>query len=148
MTANARPAPAPPVLIAAAGGLAYVASKLHFAASGELGIAGFYAMPEAQAAFGDATAAQLGNAAIGLVAVLVVLALLRPPRHRLARLALLAANWAGALMIGAGVVGFILRAAGATSSVDWAPTGWQAWATLAVGAAWVAGWLTALLVKR
>lgn len=148
MTTAPLRSPLPPVLLAAAGGLAYVASKLHFAVTGELGIAGFYATPEANAAFGDATVAQLGNAAVGLAAALAALALLRPPRLRLARLALLAANWAGAVMIGAGVVGFALRAAGVTSSADWAPTGWQAWATLAVGAAWVAGWVAALLGRR
>ncbi|HEY1174734.1 MAG TPA: hypothetical protein VGF17_01130, partial [Phytomonospora sp.] len=80
--------------------------------------------------------------------VLAILALLRPPRHRLARWALLAGNWAGVLMIGAGVVGFTLRVGGVTSSADWAPTGWQAWATLAVGALWVAAWVVALVARR
>lgn len=148
MTASVPRSHVLPVAIAVAGGLAYVATKLHFAVIGEPGIAGFHVTPEAAAAFGDATFAQLGNAAVGLFAALVALALLRPPRHRLARLVLLAANWAGALMIASGVVGFAMRAAGVTSSADWAPTGWQAWATLAVGAVWVAGWITALLVRR
>jgi len=147
-SASAPRSPAVPVALAVAGGLAYVASKLHFAAAGELGIAGFYATPEANAAFGDATFAQLGNAAVGLFAALAALALLRPPRHRLARLALLTANWAGALMMASGVVGFAMRAAGVTSSADWAPTGWEAWATLVVGAVWVAGWIVALVVRR
>lgn len=148
MTASVRQSPVLPVALAVAGGLAYVVSKLHFAVTGEPGVTGFRVTPEAAAAFGDATAAQLGNAAVGLFAALAALALLRPPRHRLARLALLAANWTGALMIASGVVGFTMRAAGVTSSADWAPTGWQAWATLAVGAVWVAGWITALLVRR
>ncbi|MEV0646750.1 hypothetical protein AB0I28_15945 [Phytomonospora sp. NPDC050363] len=145
---EARRAALAPVLVAVGGGLAYALSKVHFAVIGELGFAGFHVTPEANAAFGDATVPQLANAAVGVAAALAALALLRPPNARPLRWALLAANWLGAAMIAAGVAGFALRAAGVTSSPDWEPTGRQAWAALAVGAVWVAGWVAALVGSR
>ncbi|GLZ76632.1 hypothetical protein Afil01_14390 [Actinorhabdospora filicis] len=126
-------------VIAALGGLAYAASKIHFAVRGELGIDGFEATPEANAAFGDATAAQLGNAALGVITAALALALLRRwPRW--VEVGLHIASWGALLLIGAGFVGFALRAAGVVSNADGMPVNGWSWVTVTLGAVWVGAW--------
>lgn len=131
-------------VIAAIGGLAYTASKIHMAVLGEPGLDGFPVTAEAKAAFGDATAAQLGNAAVGLITAVFALALLRRwPGWINAGLHI--ASWGSLLLIGAGFVGFALRAAGLVTNADWAPTGWSAWLVLAMWAVWLGAWGYALV---
>ncbi|MEV7562195.1 hypothetical protein, partial [Streptomyces sp. NPDC089795] len=69
-------------LTACAGALAYTVSKVDLARDGELGMPGFPAPPDGYAQVTDVTAAQLGNAALGLLMAVVALLLLRPPGTR------------------------------------------------------------------
>ncbi|MFE2323050.1 hypothetical protein ACFXD5_03815 [Streptomyces sp. NPDC059385] len=131
-------------LTACAGALAYTISKVDLARDGELGMPGFPAPAEAYASIGDVTAAQLGNAALGLLMALVALLLVRPPAARWARWGAVLVSWAGILMVGAGVIGFGARAAGLAPGLGATPPdGGTALAALAVGALWVAGWAVA-----
>ncbi|MCB5177949.1 hypothetical protein [Streptomyces antimicrobicus] len=131
-------------LTACAGALAYTLSKVDLARSGELGMPGFPAPPEAYASIGDVTAAQLGNAALGLLMALVALLLVRPPAGRWIRRGVLLVSWAGILMVGSGVIGFAARATGLAPGLGAPPPdAGAAAAALAVGALWVAGWVVA-----
>ncbi|WP_405943013.1 hypothetical protein [Streptomyces sp. NBC_00207] len=131
-------------LTACAGALAYTVSKIDLAREGELGMPGFPAPQEAYAQVADVTAAQLGNAGLGLLMALVALLLVRPPAARSVRWAAIAVSWAGIAMVGAGVVGFGARAAGVSPSLgDTPPDMGTALAALVVGAVWVAGWCVA-----
>ncbi|MFF3618791.1 hypothetical protein [Streptomyces sp. NPDC002467] len=131
-------------LTACAGALAYTVSKVDLARDGELGMAGFPAPPEAYASIGDVTAAQLGNAGLGLLMALVALLLVRPPATRWVRWGAVLVSWAGILMVGAGVIGFGARAAGLAPALGATPPHLgTALAALAVGALWVAGWAVA-----
>ncbi|WP_445270731.1 hypothetical protein [Streptomyces sp. DSM 41634] len=133
-------------LTACAGALAYTVSKIDLAREGELGMPGFPAPQEAYAQVADVTAAQLGNAGLGLLMALVALLLVRPPAARSFRWAAIAVSWAGIAMVGAGagVVGFGARAAGVSPSLgDTPPDMGTALAALVVGAVWVAGWCVA-----
>ncbi|RSS52909.1 hypothetical protein EF912_18920 [Streptomyces sp. WAC07061] len=131
-------------LTACAGALAYTISKIGLARDGELGMPGFPAPPEAYASIGDVTAAQLGNAALGLLMALVALLLVRPPAARWARRGAVLVSWAGILMVGAGVIGFGARAAGVAPALGAVPAAMgTALAALAVGALWVAAWTVA-----
>jgi hypothetical protein len=135
------------VLVAAAGAAAYAVSKVHLALRGELGMPGFPAPPEAYASY-DAVSGQLANAAVGAAMVLLVLALLRPPIGALWRRSLLAVNAAGALLVGVGVATFTVRATGLAPAPG-EPAGVPAaWTALAVGAVWVAAWITAVATTR
>ena len=86
--------------IAALLGLHYVAGKLVMAARGELGLPDHPAPPEAYERFaGDVALAQVGNAALGSVTVLIALAFVLPWGRRLPAVAL-AAGATGALLSG------------------------------------------------
>ncbi|WP_329376244.1 hypothetical protein OG625_01815 [Streptomyces sp. NBC_01351] len=131
-------------LTACAGALAYTVSKVDLARNGELGMPGFPAPPEAYASIADVTAAQLGNAGLGLVMAVVALLLVRPPAARRLRLGVVVVSWFGILMIGAGVIGFGARAAGLAPALGATPPAMgTALAALAVGAVWVAAWSVA-----
>lgn len=131
-------------IVATIGALAYTASKIHFAVLGRLGIDGFEATPEANAAFGDATVAQLGNATVGLIAAALALALLRRwPRW--ITIAGHIVSWAALLMIGAGFAGFALRASGVVAEPKGMPATALSWIVIAAGATWVAAWAYALV---
>ena len=99
------------ILLAAAGALAYAVAKVDLALRGELGMPGFTAPPESYRTYNPLTG-QLSNAALALVLLVVIAGLLRPPQRPLLRHGLLGANVLGALAIGAGVIGFVLRATG------------------------------------
>jgi hypothetical protein len=131
-------------LTATAGALAYTVSKVRLALDGEIGMPGFPAPPEAYETVPDVTAAQLGNAGLGLAMALVTLALLRPPAAALPRRALLAVSWAGSAMIAAGVAGFAARATGLAPGLGPTPPHpVTAAAALAVGAVWAVAWVVA-----
>lgn len=131
-------------LTACAGALAYTVSKVDLARDGELGMPGFPAPPDGYAQVTDVTAAQLGNAALGLLMAVVALLLLRPPGTRWLRWSVVGVSWLGIVMVGAGVVGFGARAAGVAPSLgDTPPDMATALAALVVGALWVAGWSVA-----
>lgn len=106
--------------------LLYVAEKVFLAATGTIGMIGSPAPPEAYAAIPDPTIAQLGNAAFGLLPVLVSLVAILPIGRRIPRpllltalglvlagtLALVAlllshANWAHLALSAAGLVAVI-----------------------------------------
>lgn len=103
-------------MTAAAWTLLYVASKVHLATRGELGVTGGPAVTPADYAPygpGEVAAAQWGNAGVGLLAVLLLLAPLLPAAGRahrwvllgpLVALALLTAGLAVGMLVGA-VVG-------------------------------------------
>ncbi|MGW1373543.1 hypothetical protein ACWD6P_04590 [Streptomyces sp. NPDC002446] len=131
-------------VIACAGALAYTASKVDLALKGELGMPGFPAPSKSYVGFGDVTAAQLGNAGLGLAMAVVALLLLRPIANPFFRWGSVVVSWAGIAMVGAGVVGFGARAAGVAPFLGPPPpeTG-PAIAALSVGAVWVAGWTVA-----
>uniref|UniRef100_A0AAU2JZZ1 DUF998 domain-containing protein n=1 Tax=Streptomyces sp. NBC_00049 TaxID=2903617 RepID=A0AAU2JZZ1_9ACTN len=131
-------------LAACAGALAYTVSKVDLARDGELGMPGFPAPPEAYAGIADVTAAQLGNAGLGLLMALVALLLVRPPVARYLRWGAVTVSWLGIAMVGAGVIGFGARAAGVAPSLGAVPPEpGTALAALAVGAVWVACWSVA-----
>ncbi|WP_327739662.1 hypothetical protein OG749_43255 [Streptomyces nojiriensis] len=131
-------------LIACAGALAYTVSKVDLARDGELGMPGFPAPPEAYTQVADVTAAQLGNAGLGLLMAVVSLLLVRPPAAPWLRWSAVGVSWPGVAMVGAGVVGFGARAAGLAPGLgDRPPHMATAVAALAVGALWVAGWSVA-----
>lgn len=100
--------------VAAAGWTAlYVASKVHLAATGTLGVTGGPAVTAADYAGygpGEVAAAQWANAGVGALAVLLVLAPLRPAATPIRRRALLVALSALALMTAAGAGGMLGRA--------------------------------------
>ena len=131
-------------VVATVGALAYVATKVHLALKGELGIAGFNVKPEVSAAFDNPGAAQWGNAALGMVLVALCLALVQPVTSKPLRLTVHTASWLGVAMIASGLVGLTLRAAGITSSREWEPIGLTAYATLAIGWVWVFAWVVAI----
>jgi hypothetical protein len=92
--------------------LLYVASKVHFALTGRLGVTGGPAVPaECYAAFGpgEVAAAQWGNAAVGLAGVALLLLPLLPAR-RVNRWVLTVPLAAFSLMALAGAVGMLGRA--------------------------------------
>lgn len=131
-------------LTACAGALAYTASKVDLALRGRLGMPGFPAPPESYDGFGDVTAAQLGNAGLGLTMSLLALILLRPAAHPFLRWGSVVVSWAGIAMVGAGVIGFGARAAGVAPALgDPPPAAGPAIGALVVGAVWVAGWSVA-----
>ncbi|MFF4423039.1 hypothetical protein ACFY04_20045 [Streptomyces sp. NPDC001549] len=131
-------------LTACAGALAYTVSKVDLARDGELGMPGFPAPPEAYAQVADVTAAQLGNAGLGLLMAVVSLVLVRPPAAHWLRRSAVGVSWLGVAMVGAGVIGFGARAAGLAPGLgDTPPRMATAVAALAVGALWVAGWSVA-----
>ncbi|MFE9480723.1 hypothetical protein ACFYNM_19230 [Streptomyces spororaveus] len=131
-------------LTACAGALAYTVSKVDLARDGELGMPGFPAPPEAYAQVTDVTAAQLGNAGLGLLMAVVALLLVRPPAARWLRRSVAGVSWLGIAMVGAGVIGFGARAAGVAPGLGERPPHMAtAVAALVVGALWVAGWSVA-----
>ncbi|MFG2230662.1 hypothetical protein ACGFNX_11675 [Streptomyces sp. NPDC048723] len=131
-------------LTACAGALAYTVSKVDLARNGELGMPGFPAPPEAYAQVADVTAAQLGNAGLGLLMAVVSLMLVRPPAAHWLRRSAVGVSWLGVVMVGAGVIGFGARAAGLAPGLGATPPRTAtAVAALAVGALWVAGWSVA-----
>lgn len=134
--------------LACAGAAAYTISKVHLAVRGEIGMPGFPAPPESYEQIADPTGAQLGNAGLGVVLLLLTAALLRPPAHTVTRRLLLGANWLGILMVGAGVAGFTLRAAAVVPALGEPAEGPGAWVALAVGAVWTVSWVPAVLGAR
>ncbi|MFF2787158.1 hypothetical protein ACFVT6_10350 [Streptomyces sp. NPDC058049] len=131
-------------LTAGAGALAYAVSKVDLARDGELGMPGFPAPPEAYVQVADVTAAQLGNAGLGLLMAVVSLLLVRPPAAHWLRRSAVGVSWLGVAMVGAGVIGFGARAAGLAPGLgDPPPRMATAVAALVVGALWVAGWSVA-----
>ncbi|MGK5639091.1 hypothetical protein ACSNOK_12410 [Streptomyces sp. URMC 126] len=129
---------------AGVGALAYTVAKVDLARKDELGMPGFPAPADAYAAVADVGAAQLGNAALGLLMAVVALFLARPPRGRFVRWSLLAVSWAGIVMVGAGVVGFTARATGLAPGLGPTPPHPPtAFTALLVGAAWVTAWTVA-----
>ena len=132
------------VLLAAAGALAYAVAKVDLALRGELGMPGFTAPPESYRAY-DPFTGQLSNAVLGLVLVAVIAGLLRPPNRLLLRRGLLGANVLGALAIGAGVIGFLLRATGVAPQLGTPAEGVATWVTLLVGALWICAWAVAIV---
>jgi hypothetical protein len=100
--------------VAAAGWTAlYVASKVHLAATGALGVTGGPAVTAADYAGygpGEVAAAQWANAGAGALALLLVLAPLLPTATRARRRVLLVALSALALTIAVGAVGMLGRA--------------------------------------
>jgi hypothetical protein len=106
--------------------LLYVVEKVSLAATGTVGMIGSPASPAAAAAIADPTAAQLGNAALGLLPIIVCLVAILPLGRRIPRpllliavclvlaatLALVAlllshANWAHLALSAAGLVATI-----------------------------------------
>ncbi|WP_030770919.1 MULTISPECIES: hypothetical protein [unclassified Streptomyces] len=135
-----------PALTACAGALAYTVSKVDLARDGELGMPGFPAPPEAYTQVTDVTAAQLGNAGLGLLMAVVALLLLRPSATRWLRWSAVGVSWLGIAMVGAGVIGFGARAAGLAPGLgDTPPDMVTALVALGVGTLWVAGWSVAAL---
>lgn len=132
------------VLIAAGGALAYTVAKVDLAIRGELGMPGFPAPASAYDSY-DPVSGQLSNAATGLAMVVLIAWLGRPPRRRPLRITVLALSWIGAAVVGAGVAGFVLRAAGIAPALGAPAASAGAWVALAVGAVWVAAWVTATL---
>ena len=115
------------------------------AGRGELGVPGHPAPPEAYERFsGDVAAAQLGNAAVGLVSVLVALALVQRWGRRIPA-AVLAAG-AGAALLG-GLAGLVVVAASLTGLRE--DHGQWGIDSLVLGAAPLAAWfvLTAAAVR-
>jgi hypothetical protein len=105
----------PALCVGAAGWTAlYVASKVHLATTGTLGVTGGPAVTAADYADygpGEVAAAQWANAGVGVLAVLLVLAPLLPAAARARRRwVLLVPLWALALMTAAGAVGMLGRA--------------------------------------
>ncbi|MFD1539570.1 hypothetical protein [Nonomuraea guangzhouensis] len=90
--------------------LLYVASKVHFAVEGRIGVTGGPRV--AAAAYrdygpGEVAQAQWANAGSGLLIVLLIVISLLPVRRRLPRVALLVLLWACVVMAGAGAVGML-----------------------------------------
>ncbi|SDC10117.1 hypothetical protein [Actinokineospora iranica] len=128
----------PGAFVAAGCALAYTAAKVDLALRGELGLPGFPTSAETTRDFeGSIALAQWGNAAVGLAVAALAITLTHPRGGLPLRLA----SWVGATLIGAGVAGFALRAI----TDPPAPAGW---ATLAVGALWVASWIQATVAHR
>lgn len=134
--------------LACAGAAAYTISKIDLAVRGEIGMPGFPAPQQSYEQITDPAAAQLGNAGLGLVLVLLTAALLRPPANTVVRRLLLGANWLGIAMVGTGVAGFTLRAAGVAPGLGEPAEGAAAWVALAVGAVWTVSWVLAVLGAR
>ncbi|MEU9126193.1 hypothetical protein AB0C96_41400 [Streptomyces sp. NPDC048506] len=131
-------------VVACAGALAYTVSKVELALKGELGMPGFPAPPKSYVGFGDVTAAQLGNAGLGLSMAVIALLLLRPIANPFFRWGTVVVSWVGIAMVGAGVVGFGARAMGVAPSLGAPPPeAGPAMAALLVGAVWAAGWSVA-----
>jgi len=131
------PAPRWAGYTAALFGLEYVVAKVIMAARGELGVPGHPAPPEVSERFsGDVVAAQLGNAAVGLVTVLIALALVQRWGRRLPAAALAAG--AGAALIG-GISGCLVVAASLTGLRE--DHGQWGVDSLVLGAAPLAAWL-------
>lgn len=128
------------IAIACGGALAYTVSKVDLAMREEVGMPGFPAPPSSYETIPDPMAAQLGNAAMGLVLLAVTAGLLRPPRRTVARRILLGANWLGVAMIAVGVAGFTLRATGLAPGLGEPAVGATTWIALTVGAVWTVAW--------
>ena len=125
--------------------LEYVAAKVIMAGRGELGVPGHPAPREAYERFaGDVAAAQLGNAAVGLVSVLVALALVQRWGRRIPAVVLAAG--AGAALL-AGLAGLVVVAASLTGLRE--DHGQWGIDSLVLGAAPLAAWfvLTAAAVR-
>lgn len=137
-----------PVTLACGGALAYTISKIDLAMRDQIGMPGFPAPPASYEAIPNVAAAQLGNAALGLVLVALTASLLRPPNRTIPRRLLLGANWLGVAMIGAGVTGFTLRATGLAPALGEPAQGPAAWVSLAVGAVWTVSWALATFATR
>ncbi|ADD39762.1 hypothetical protein Snas_0040 [Stackebrandtia nassauensis DSM 44728] len=131
------------ITLACGGALAYTISKIDLALRERIGMPGFPAPPSSYEDIPNVAAAQLGNAALGFVLVLLTAALFRPPKHTLTRRLLLGANWLGVAMVGAGVVGFTLRATGLAPALGEPASGAAAWISLTVGAVWTVSWALA-----
>lgn len=129
-------------LVACVGGVAYTVGKIDLAIRGELGMPGFPA-PESSYGIYDPVSGQLSNAAMGVVMIVVAAWLLKLPRNKPLRMAVLTVNWLGAAMIAAGFVGFTLRATGVAPALGAPATGYAAWVALGVAAVWAVAWATA-----
>ena len=122
-------------------GLEYVVAKVIMAGRGELGVPGHPAPPEAYERFtGDVVAAQLGNAAVGLVTVALTLALVQGWGRRLPAAALAAG--AGAALL-AGISGCLVVAASLTGLRE--DHGQWGVDSLVLGAAPLAAWFVLTL---
>jgi hypothetical protein len=117
--------------------LEYVVAKVVMAARGELGVPGHPAPPEAYERFsGDVATAQLGNAAVGLVSLVIALALVQRWGRRIPAAAL-AAGAAASLL--AGFAGVSVVAASLTGLRE--DHGQWGIDSLVLGAAPLAAWL-------
>lgn len=99
-----------PCVGAAAWSALYVASKVHLALAGELGVAGGPRVTDADVAAygpGEVAAAQWANAAVGVVAVLLLLAPLLPVADRVPRWVLVGPLAALTLLTGSLAVGML-----------------------------------------
>lgn len=132
------------VLLAGVGALSYAVAKVDLALRGELGMPGFTAPPESYRLY-DPFTGQLSNAVLGLVLAVVIAGLLRPPSSLLLRRGLLVANVLGVLAIGAGVLGFLLRATGIATQLGTPAEGVATWVTLFVGGIWICAWAVAIV---
>lgn len=129
---------------AVAGAAAYTIAKVDLALRAELGMPGFPAPPDAYSGY-DPVLGQLSNAVMGLVMMVLIGALARPPHRRRSRRILLALNAVALGTAAVMVVVFTLRAAGAAPGLGAPAVGPVTWLTLAVGAGWVVAWLSALV---
>ena len=123
--------------LAALFGLEYAVAKAVMAGRGELGVPGHPAPPEAYERFsGDVVAAQLGNAATGLVCAAIALALVQRWGRRIPAAALAAG--AGAALL-AGLAGVVVVAASLAGLRE--DHGQWGIDSLVLGAAPLAAWL-------
>jgi len=123
----------------------YVVAKVIMAGRGELGVPGHPAPPEASERFSsDVVAAQFGNAAVGLVSVLVALALVQRWGRRIPT-AVLAAGAAASLL--GGIAGLVVVSTSLTGLRE--DHGQWGIDSLILGAAPLAAWfvLTATAVR-
>lgn len=134
------------VVGAAAGGLGYAASKVHFALTDRLGLPGFPAATSSYRGAGDVTLAQLGNAGVGLVAAGLAIGLWAAIRSRSRRLAVHGASWVALILVTAGLVGFALRLLGLRGSAEPTPESPAAQLLLLAGAIWILTWAAALVL--
>jgi hypothetical protein len=134
---SSAPAPRWAGYTAALFALEYVVAKAVMAGRGELGVPGHPAPPEAYERFsGDVAAAQLGNAAVGLVSLLVALALVQRWGRRIPAAALAAG--AAASLLG-GLAGVSVVAASLTGLRE--DHGQWGVDSLVLGAAPLGAWL-------
>lgn len=131
-------------LIATAGALAYAIAKLDLARRGELGMPGFTAPADSYQTY-DPVSGQLSNTAVGVIIAVVIMILLRLPQKRPIRWVIIGINIVSALMITAGVIGFLLRATGVAPQLGTPAEGPATWLTLLIGAVWVVSWSVAIV---